>query len=106
MTEHDLQNEIRLRLSRLGFAVFRTNVGKFRDIDGRWHDTGLPKGFSDLLAVRNGRAYFIEVKVKPNKPSDEQLNFIGQMKNRYGCAAGVAYSVEDAERICNDAESD
>ena len=74
--------------------------------DGRWFDTGLPKGFSDLLAVRNGKAYFIEVKVKPNKPSKEQLAFIETITNRYGCAAGVAYSVEDAERICNESESD
>lgn len=100
MNEHDLQNSIRLRLSQLGFAVFRTNVGKVKMQDGRWFDTGLPKGFSDLLAVKNGKAYFIECKVKPNKPTPEQVNFIEQMKNKYGCAAGVAYSVEDAENIC------
>lgn len=102
MNEHNLQNSIRLRLSQLGFAVFRTNVGKVKMQDGRWFDTGLPKGFSDLLAVKNGKAYFIECKVKPNKPTPEQVNFIEQMKNKYGCAAGVAYSVEDAERICNE----
>ena len=100
MNEHDLQNSIRLRLSRLGFVVFRTNVGKVKMQDGRWFDTGLPKGFSDLLAVKNGKAYFIECKVKPNKPTPEQVNFIEQMKNKYGCVAGVAYSVEDAENIC------
>ena len=102
MTEHDLQNQIRMRLTRLGFAVFRSNVGKFRMANERWFDTGLPRGFSDLFAVRNGKIYFIEVKVKPNKPSPEQLNFIAQMTNRYGCCAGVAYCVEDAERICCD----
>ena len=102
MTEHDLQNEIRLRLSRLGFAVFRANVGKRKTADGRWFDTGLPKGFSDLFAVKNGRVYFIEVKVKPNRPSAEQINFLSQMVNRYGCKGGVAYSVEDAEAICSD----
>ena len=100
MNEHDLQNSIRLRLSRLGFVVFRTNVGKVKMQDGRWFDTGLPKGFSDLLAVKDGNAYFIECKVKPNKPTLEQINFIKQMSERYGCAAGVAYSVEDAENIC------
>ncbi len=100
MTEHDLMNEIKLRLSRLGFAVFRVNVGKFITKDRRYINSGLPRGFSDLFAVRNGKAYFIEVKVKPNKPTSEQLNFIEQMSNIYGCAAGVAYSVDDAERIC------
>lgn len=36
MTEHDLQNSIRLRLSELGFMVFRANVGKVRLADGRF----------------------------------------------------------------------
>ena len=99
MTEHDLQNSIRLELSRRGFAVFRTNVGKVRMPDGRVFDTGLPVGFSDLLAVRDGRAYFIEVKVYPNKPSEKQVNFIKTMQDMYGCRAGVAYSVDDAIAI-------
>lgn len=100
MTETDLMNSIRLALSEKGFCVFRTNVGKFKLSDGRWFDTGLPKGHSDLVAYRNGKAYFIEVKVKPNKPTNEQLNFIKQMCNRYGCIGDVAYSVDDVFRIC------
>ncbi len=100
MTETDLMNNIRLELSKLGFAVFRANVGKFKMADGRWFDTGLPKGFSDLFAVKNGKIYFLEVKVKPNKPTKEQLNFINQMKIK-GCVAGVVYSVEEAVEICS-----
>lgn len=91
-------NKIQIELSKHG-RVFRANVGKVRLADGRWFDTGLPKGFSDLFFIKDGRVYFIEVKVKPNKPSNEQLNFIEQMKKR-GCGAGVAYSVEDALKIC------
>lgn len=93
-------NAIRLRLSELGFCVFRINVGSGRTVDGRYFKTGVPRGFSDLVAVKDGRVFFIEVKVKPNRPTKEQLNFIEQMKCRYGAAAGVAYSVEEAERIC------
>jgi hypothetical protein len=100
VTETDLMNNIRLELSKLGFAVFRANVGKFKMADGRWFDTGLPKGFSDLFAVKNGKIYFLEVKVKPNKPTKEQLNFINQMKIK-GCVAGVVYSVEEAVEICS-----
>lgn len=99
MTEHDLQNAIRIALTRQGFAVFRTNVGRVKLPDGRVFDTGLPVGFSDLLAVKDGRACFIEVKVHPNTPSEKQQNFLAQMRDRYGCRAGVAYSVEDALRI-------
>lgn len=100
MTEHDLQNLIRIKLSELGYTVFRANVGKVKMQDGRWFDTGLPTGFSDLFCVREGRAYFIECKIKPNKPTQEQINFIKRMQEQ-GCSAGVAYTVEEAVNICN-----
>lgn len=102
MTESDIQNAIRLRLSELGFAVFRTNVGKVRMPDGRWFNTGLPKGHPDLYAVRNGKIYYIEVKTPTGKVSAEQEHFIATMRDRYGCVAGVVRSVEDAERLVSD----
>lgn len=98
-TEHDVQNEIRLALSEQGYCVFRINSGKVKTDDGRWFDVGVPKGFSDLLAIRNGKAYFIEVKNEVGRPTDEQINFIKQMQTRYGCRAGIARSVEDALSI-------
>lgn len=99
MNEHSIQNLIRIELSKLGYAVFRINSGKVRMSDGRWFDTGVPKGFSDLIACKDGRIAFIEVKTETGKASPEQLNFIEQMKTRYGCQAGIARSVEDAVRI-------
>lgn len=99
MTEHDIQNQIRLELSKMGFCVFRINSGKILMSDGRWFDTGVPKGFSDLLAIKNGKAYFIEVKTETGRASQEQLKFIEVMKSRYGCKAGIARSVEDAKNI-------
>ena len=45
MTEQDIMNSIRIKLSEMGFTVFRANVGKFKLADGRWFDVGLPKGF-------------------------------------------------------------
>jgi hypothetical protein len=101
MSEHSLQNLIRVELSKLGFTVFRANVGKFKLDDGRWFDVGLPKGFSDLFAIKDGQACFIEVKGKNGKASEEQLNFIEQMK-RKGCRAGIAYTVEDAIKIAEE----
>ncbi|MBQ6712466.1 MAG: VRR-NUC domain-containing protein [Selenomonadales bacterium] len=99
MNETDLMNMIRLRLTECGFTVFRVNVAKVRLPDGRFFKTGLPRGFSDLFAVKDGRAYFIEVKTGNNKPTQEQLNFIEQMKKK-GCTAGVVWSVREAERLC------
>ena len=99
MTEHDIQSSIRLALSERGYAVFRANVGKVRMDNGRWFDTGLPKGFSDLFAVRAGKIYFIEVKRPGGHVRPEQVHFLDTMRQRYGCPGGIAYSVEDALKI-------
>ncbi len=99
MTEHDIQNSIRLALSELGYCVFRINSGKVKMTDGRWFDVGVPKGFSDLVAIKDGLISFVEVKAKHGRPTTEQLNFINTMKNKYGCRAGIARSVEDAIKI-------
>lgn len=72
MTEHDIQNAVRLKLSELGYAVFRINTGRFKLADGRWFDVDVPKGFSDLVAVRDGKVFFLEVKTANGKASPEQ----------------------------------
>ena len=99
MTEMDVLRSIRLALSERGYCVFRINSGKVKMADGRWFDVGVPKGFSDLMAIKEGRAFFIECKNEIGRPSAEQLNFIKQMQTRYGCRAGIARSVEDALKI-------
>jgi hypothetical protein len=98
-TEHDVQNEIRLALSEKGYCVFRINSGKVKMADGRWFDVGVPKGFSDLVAIKDGKIAFLEIKNEIGRPTAEQLNFIKQMQTRYGCRAGIARSVEDALKI-------
>lgn len=100
ITEQALQNEIRLKLSKYG-KIFRINVGGFYSKDGRYIPTTLPRGFSDLIFINKGKIAFIEVKVKPNKPTAEQINFIKQMKET-GCKAGVAYNVDEAVDIIKD----
>jgi len=99
VTEHDIQNEIRLALSEIA-VTFRANVGKFKLADGRMISTGLPEGFSDLFGHRksDGRVFYIEVKKPGGKVSDKQKKFIKQMQDQ-GALAGFAYSVEDALKI-------
>lgn len=119
MTEHDLQNSIRLELSKRGFFTERINVGSGYLISAKMMDaikkacpslrevldkipyftTGAVNGRSDLSAVKDGCTHYIEVKVHPNKPSEEQMNFLAVMRDRYGCNGGVAYSVDDAIEI-------
>jgi hypothetical protein len=100
MTETDLMHEIMLAVSKLGHPVFRVNVGKVKTTDGRWFNTGLPKGHSDLYGVEKGtgRCFYIEVKVSPNKPTDEQVQFLTAMR-KFGALGCVAYSVSEALQI-------
>jgi hypothetical protein len=98
MTEHDIQNIIRLELSKLGWITFRVNVGKVKMEDGRYFDTGLPAGFSDLIAFKDGQTIFIEVKKPGGRPSKNQLNFKKRMENN-GFKAIIAYDFKDVKKV-------
>jgi hypothetical protein len=113
MTEIDIQNQIRLELSKHGI-VFRTNAGEFYQgklvyskefkqpvLINLTKIKGLPKGFTDLLYLSfDGKAAFIECKALKGKIRVEQENFINLMK-KYNYKAGIARSVEDALKIIN-----
>lgn len=98
MTETDIQQRIRLALSKYG-VVLRMNVGSFQTKDGRYMASGLPKGTSDLLFIGNGYVTWIEVKTPQGRPSREQEKFIEKMRS-LGHRAGIARSVEDALKLC------
>ena len=96
--ESNLINQTMRELGKHG-AVYRTNSGSVK-LDNGKRFRALPAGFSDIMFIRpDGIACFIEMKVKSNKPTDKQLEFIDKMK-RHNCLAGVAYSVEEAMEIC------
>lgn len=110
MTEHEIQNDIRVALSKYGI-VFRMNAGDFWQGKLCWsHEfssrvltdptrvEGLPAGFSDLLFVGNGMIAFIEVKTPKGRVSSKQEAFLKRMREM-GHRAGVARSVEDAKEI-------
>lgn len=91
---------IMLALSADGHFVVRVNVGRFRMQDGRWFDTGLPPGFSDLTGHRaaDARAFYVEVKTPTGRISPQQQAFIAAMRAR-GALAGVARNVQEARLI-------
>lgn len=88
-------------LKAKGCRIERINVGKRKTIDGRWFDTGAPKGYSDLSGCTSeGKALYIEVKYGTNKPSSEQIDFL---LDRLSCGAhaGTAYSIKEALDIAS-----
>ena len=126
--EHDLQNEIRLHVSReqLG-TLFRANVGQgwagkvqrmhltpdtntILLVNPRPFSTGLPVGFPDLFGfvpvtitpdmVGQEIAVFaaVEVKQKTGRVSAKQRDMMAFLQ-KHGARAGVARSVDDAVRI-------
>lgn len=97
--EHEIQNRIRLCCDDIA-VLFRINVGSGYTFDGRYLNTGVPKGFSDLFGFRlsDGRAVFIEVKTPRGKPNKDQLKFLEAMR-KYGALAGIARSIEEARKI-------
>lgn len=99
-SEHLIQNNIRVALSEHGCMVFRTNTGKVKTIDGRWFDTGLPRGFPDLCGFRkyDGKMFFIEVKNAIGKRRPDQIKF-AEIIHDCPVLYGVARSVEDAVKI-------
>ena len=71
-----------------------------RTPDGRYFDTGVPVGFSDIFGLResDGRAFFIEVKTKKGRLSPKQKIFLEAMQSA-GAIAGVCRSKEDAKKL-------
>lgn len=96
MKESDIQNAIRLALNPYA-VIFRANVGKVRMADGRWFDTGLPKGFSDLCGFRksDGKMIFLEVKNEKGRLREKQKHFLNTMQ-QYPVICAVCRSPEEA----------
>lgn len=64
-------------------------------------DLGMMPGFSDLFFLQGNDKYkglFIELKVKPNKPTTAQLKFI-ELVNSLGYLGTVVYELDDAIKI-------
>ena len=111
-SEHRIQDEIRLELSKHGI-VLRLNSGKFWQGKRVWSNEfqqyalidlrpvqGCPPGTSDLLFVGDGYTAFVECKDDKGKLRSEQEKFLKLMQS-YGHKAGVARSPEEALKIIN-----
>lgn len=99
MRESDIQNAIRLALNPYA-VIFRVNSGKVRMTDGRYFDTGVPNGYTDLSGFRksDGKAIFLEIKTDKGRLRDVQKHFLNTMQ-QYDVICGVARSPEEAIKI-------
>lgn len=99
-SEHAIQKEIQVALSKHQCTVFRANVGKIHTPDGRFFSTGLPSGFPDLFGFRwtDGKIFFIEVKNAKGKPRADQVVF-HKMLQSHNIIHGIARSTKDALMI-------
>ena len=111
MTEHKIQDSIRLELSKYG-VILRLNSGKFWQGKRVWSNEyqqyvlidlrpvqGCPEGTSDLLFLgENNNVAFIECKNQKGKAREKQERFI-EIMHSYGIKADVARSVNDALNI-------
>lgn len=94
--EINIQNSIRLALNPYA-VVFRNNVGRVRMSDGRFFDTGLPRGYSDLSGFRksDGKMFFLEIKNENGRLRKEQEHFLNEM-SKYPVIVGVARNIKEA----------
>jgi hypothetical protein len=106
--ESALLQRLLLRCSALGARVFRNNVGRLQDRNGRWVQYGLCVGSSDLIGylpvligpehVGRTLAVFVAIEAKSAagtlRPVQRQfLTVAGQ----HGAITCLARTVEDAE---------
>lgn len=118
MTEHEIQNEIRIAIGKElpNVRLFRANVGsgwtgriahRTRDEllleNYRAFATGLPKGTPDLIGFRTlpdgvAQFAFIEVKKPGGRVRPEQEHMIRFLLDS-GAVGGIAHSAAEAVEI-------
>jgi len=92
--EKALQNRIMLDCGIHDVLAFHINPGKIRLPDGTWFDTGVPNGWPDItIFPGDSKVLFVEVKIKPNKPSSNQLKIISLLRSK-GNIVAVIYTWE------------
>lgn len=99
-SEHKIQNDIRIALSRHQCTVFRVNVGSVKTPDGRFFSAGVPSGHPDLYGFRwsDQQVFYIEVKNERGRPRKDQIRFHNFLQS-HNVIHGIARSPEDAIKI-------
>lgn len=95
-----LANEIALFCGEHNWIIIREQSGLFYTQYGEPIRIGFP-GLSDYLIITDkGDIIFLETKIKPRKPTQDQVNFINEM-NKRGITAFVCYTLDEFKnKVC------
>ena len=98
MREADIMRTIQLEATKLGCRLFRNNVGRLHDKDGRYVQYGLCRGSSDLIGwTKGGRFLAVEVKGPKGKLTKNQGQFLDAVNQEGGI--GIVVSSVDEFRL-------
>ncbi len=96
LTEHQVQTQLQNWLQYHNYYVIRLNSGMIENKYGGRIRLGVA-GTPDLLAIKDGKATFIEVKRDlKSKPTALQMHKMEELRG-YGSKCFVACSIEDLE---------
>lgn len=114
MREPELLVALRQAATTWGHRLFRNNVGRLKDVRGRWVQYGIPgEGGSDLigwtsilidasmLGQRVAVFTAIEAKAGLTRTTEEQRGWLEHVRG-VGGIAGVARSVKDFEEAIDE----
>ena len=85
MSEKNIVNNIRDYLKKQGFFVLKLHGSNMQQ-----------PGIPDLLAIKDGRAYWFEVKTDKGRATKLQVHMIEQLRG-FGCVVEVVRSVNDVK---------
>ena len=97
LLEKDLQTQIMVWLRLNDFFCFKVNNVGIKKMDGSYIPVGM-RGIADIHAIKYGKAIWIECKIKGNKLSPFQKQFLDNVA-RSGGIAFCAYSLEEVINV-------
>jgi len=102
VTEQEIQRDILHYLKTHGFFAWKQHTQGIR-VQGRGYIKNPSAGCPDILAVKKGQLYAIEVKKKGGRLSDDQVRWIATAR-KYGVMCIVAYSLDEFIVLLNTPE--
>ena len=83
--ELNLQKRCMLYASSLGLLVYHFEATSYQLPNGSYVNSNVPVGWPDLTIIDpvTSKVYFAELKIKPNKPSKEQIHYLEVLPNSY-----------------------